>query len=287
MKKLIVFAIVIICIGIMYIMPHSILSPGELVEGHQKLNNDCFACHKAFWGIDKDKCIGCHKLSEIGNDTSLTHDSLANKGKILFHQNFKNQDCSICHADHKGLKPLIVNDFNHKILNATVIKNCIACHKKPNDNLHVQLSASCSDCHNTQGWKNSVVFNHDVLKDVDKNNCISCHKKPTNSSHSIFKDNCDKCHTTSKWVPSTFDHSSHFQLDEHHNAKCDVCHTNNNFSGYTCYGCHEHSENNISNKHNKHGINNFTDCVKCHKSGNEREEGEHGNSTDGEEHSED
>ncbi len=333
MKKLIVFAIVIICIGLVYKLPHSMLSPGELVEGHQKLNNDCFACHEPFWGIDNDKCIGCHQLSEIGKDTTPSHDTVANKVTILFHQNLKNQDCSLCHSDHKGLKSKKANGFNHEILNTAILNkcinchakpadsvhqhvsasctnchstkgwknsvvfnhnmiegvdknNCIGCHKKPTGNLHEQLSVSCKDCHNTKGWKNSVVFNHNMLKGVDKNNCISCHKKPNDASHSSFKDNCDKCHTTSQWKPSTFDHFSYFSLDEHHNAQCNVCHTNNNFSAYTCYGCHEHSESNISGEHNEHGIYNLTQCAKCHKSGSEHEGGEHENKG-GERHGDD
>lgn len=256
------------------------LSPGELVEGHQKLNNDCFACHKAFWGIDKDKCLTCHKPSEIGKNNSQVQDTLANK--ILFHQNLKNQDCSLCHSEHKGFKAIKANGFNHEILNTTDINNCSGCHTKPTDIVHKQVSNICNNCHNVKGWKNAVVFNHAEIKGADKKNCASCHKKPTDASHNLFKDDCNKCHTTSKWNPSTFDHSSHFQLDEHHNAKCEVCHSKNNFSIYTCYGCHEHSESNLLHKHNKHGINNFTDCIKCHKSGNENEEGDHGNSEGGE-----
>ena len=70
MKKAIVFGIMIVCIGLMYWFPHSTISPGELVEGHQNLNSDCFACHTAFKGISNEKCISCHKLSDIGKDTT-------------------------------------------------------------------------------------------------------------------------------------------------------------------------------------------------------------------------
>jgi len=70
-------------------------------------------------------------------------------------------------------------------------------------------------------------------------------------------------------VPSTFNHSSYFELDRNHNASCVTCHINNNFETYTCYSFHEHSEANIRSEHLEEGIRNFQDCVSCYKSGNE------------------
>jgi len=279
MKKVIVLGIIVVCIGLMYQYPHVMLNPGELVEGHQKLNEKCLSCHKPFWGISNDKCISCHKLSEIGKDTLHINDTIKNKEKFLFHQNLANQECASCHTDHKGVKPdMPLSSFPHELLSETVISKCSGCHNKPSDNIHQQISVSCNNCHNTKGWKSSVVFNHDMIQGTDKNNCASCHQKPNDSYHNLFKDNCNKCHSTSKWVPSSFDHSAYFQLAEDHNAKCNTCHTNNNFSTYTCYGCHEHSQNKIMEEHNKHGINNFSNCASCHRSGNEHDEKRNGNS---------
>ena len=277
MKKIIIFGIVIVCIGLMYQYPHAMLNPGELVDGHQKLNDKCLACHNPFWGISNDKCISCHKLSEIGNDTLMLNDNT--KEKTLFHQNLSDQKCTSCHTDHKGIKPeYSLSSFNHEILNTTEINKCNSCHANPADNLHKQLTTACNNCHNTNGWKSSVTFNHDMIQGEAKNNCASCHKIPDDSFHQQVKDNCDKCHTTSKWKPSTFDHSTYFQLDENHNAKCNTCHSNNNFSIYTCYGCHEHSERNIQQEHNEEGIFNFTNCTSCHKSSNEHDIIMNGNS---------
>src|SRR6188768_370309 len=69
MKKLIVLGIAIGCIVLMYHFPHAMLNPGELVDGHQKLNENCLACHNPFWGISNEKCITCHKLADIGKDS--------------------------------------------------------------------------------------------------------------------------------------------------------------------------------------------------------------------------
>jgi hypothetical protein len=96
-------------------------------------------------------------------------------------------------------------------------------------------------------------------------------QKTKDNFHNIIKDNCDKCHSTSKWMPSTFDHSVYFILDQNHNTTCNTCHSNNNYNSFTCYGCHEHSESKIIAEHNEEGIYNISNCISCHKSGNEHD----------------
>ncbi len=276
MKKLITYGIIGLCILLAYLYPHAMLSPGELTEGHQKLNNNCTTCHNPFWGIANDKCIACHKLADIGKPRAGATDSSSAK-KILFHQNFTNQACTVCHTDHKGrITPSSVGMFKHELLGETVVSQCITCHSKPADKIHAQIEGACSSCHSFKGWKSGVSFNHDMIQGKDKNNCAVCHQKPANAYHQQIKDNCDKCHNQSKWVPSTFDHSSYFVLNNNHNTTCATCHTTSNYAVYTCYGCHEHSESRISSKHLEEGIQNFSNCIACHKSGSEHEGGEHG-----------
>lgn len=266
MKKLIVLGIVAVCIILMYQFPHVMLNPGELVEGHQKLNNKCLDCHNPFWGISNEKCISCHKLSDIGKDTIISSQDKAKSEDVLFHQHFSNQKCTSCHIDHKGMKPEIsLSSFNHDMLPATTINNCNKCHGQPSDLLHKQLTGNCSNCHNTKGWIDAVTFNHDMIKEIAKTNCVSCHKIPDDNFHKQTKENCDKCHSISKWKPSTFDHSAYFLLDNDHNVECNTCHSGNNYSIYTCYSCHEHSERKILEEHNEHGIYNFTNCASCHR----------------------
>ncbi|MBK9636842.1 MAG: class III cytochrome C family protein [Bacteroidetes bacterium] len=272
MKKLIVLGFAIACIIFMNQFPHVMLNPGDLVEAHQNINNKCLACHDPFSGISNDKCISCHKLSSIGMDTLLVNESNVTNEKVLFHQHLSNQKCTACHTEHKGEKPeMSLSSFNHDMLPSTVISKCNSCHSQPSNQLHKQVTTNCKNCHNTEGWKSSVSFNHDMIIGADKNNCASCHIKPSDTFHQQIKENCDKCHSTNQWKPSTFDHSTYFQLDENHNAKCNTCHTNNNFSAFTCYGCHEHSESNIREEHHENGIYNYSNCATCHKSGNEHD----------------
>lgn len=165
--------------------PHTMLSPGDLVEGHQKLKNDCFACHAPFGGIANDQCIACHQLSEIGKDTANLNGTVSGKAKILFHQNLSSQSCMACHTDHDGINAKMpFNGFKHTLLAETVINDCVSCHAKPTDKLHGQLTSTCKSCHNTDGWK-GVKFDHDMLAAADKNNCASCHQSPSDHLHSL------------------------------------------------------------------------------------------------------
>lgn len=274
MKKLIFLLVAIVSIGITYKYSNAMINPGKLVAGHQNLSNKCMSCHQPLKGISSEKCIVCHKLSEIEKDTLNGNDSISKNKKILFHQGLVNQDCTACHSDHKGIKPSIsISKFEHGLLSETITNNCVSCHKQPVNELHNQLSTNCNSCHNTSNWKLAGNFNHNMIKGTDTNNCKSCHQSPKDTFHNSLgvNSNCKECHSTNKWLPSTFNHASFFQLDRNHNTNCTTCHTNNILTEYTCYGCHEHSLSRISGKHLEEGINNFKDCVSCHKSANEHD----------------
>jgi len=264
MKKLVIILSIGLAIFLIVQFPHATINPGQLLEGHQSLNNKCLSCHKAFSGIVNEKCISCHILNDIGKNKK------GKQNKPLFHQELSKQACSSCHTEHQGINPEhTLSGFKHELLSTSIINNCNSCHNKPADNLHTQVSANCNSCHQTQSWKGSNAFNHEVL--LNKSNCASCHQKPKDNFHKIINDSCNKCHSTSKWVPSTFDHSAYFTLDQHHNTNCNTCHTKNNYSSFTCYGCHEHSESKIIAEHNEEGIYNISNCTSCHKSGNEHD----------------
>ncbi|MBK8981615.1 MAG: class III cytochrome C family protein [Ignavibacteria bacterium] len=269
MNKVIIIALTALCVWLVYEYPHAMINPGDLVEGHQKLKENCLSCHKPFWGIESDKCTDCHKLENIGKDTLNITGISEDKQKKLFHQYLSEQKCASCHTDHAGLNAGISMRFDHELLTETILNQCVNCHNKLSDNIHKNLSSDCSKCHQTKGWKSDVLFNHEMINADEKNNCVSCHVQPDDSFHSMIKDNCNKCHGTVKWTPSTFNHSNFFILDKDHNTKCITCHTNNNLSSYTCYGCHEHSVNNIMDEHREEGISSIDDCVSCHKSADE------------------
>lgn len=266
MKKLYVIAITIVVIGLMYAYPHVMLNPGDLVTGHQNVRSDCFACHKPFWGISNEKCISCHKVSEIVSNKT---DSTRTK-KILFHKSLTDQECSSCHTDHNGINPLnSISKFSHELVTGDLINNCNSCHEIPADNRHIKYKTECKSCHTTKKWSEIDNFKHEYILDNELNNCTSCHNNPGDELHSGISENCRVCHSTVKWKPSTFDHSVKFILDSDHNTKCNTCHADNNFKSYTCYSCHEHSPAKIADEHIEEGINNFENCVSCHKSANE------------------
>jgi hypothetical protein len=265
---IIVFVITVSHLVLLYVYPHAMISPGELVKGHQSITNKCNSCHEPFMGIPNEKCITCHKLAEIG----MSNDTISQVNKVPFHIYLKNEKCTSCHSDHSGVKPASsYNGFRHDLLSETEKSQCVSCHNKPPGNLHMQLSSGCVNCHTTDGWKSFVHFDHDLLRGIDKNNCASCHKVPDDNFHGSFKDNCSKCHNTEKWAPFTLEHSKYFILDQNHSAQCNICHIKYNFKNYTCYGCHEHSEGNLKAEHNEEGIYNLNGCLTCHKSGNKHE----------------
>ncbi len=276
MKRSILLLMILSCIYALFQFPYLMVNPGELLEGHKKIKDDCNACHTFFKGLPSEKCIACHKLSEIGiSPDSSSGRSGKNRKNILFHQQLAGQECISCHTDHEGTKPgTSIRNFSHEALARAVKLNCAGCHASRQDSLHTLLSKDCGQCHQTSGWK-PANFDHAMLKG-SITNCLSCHRKPTDSYHDPLNDDCIQCHRTEKWKPSTFEHSKYFALDNNHNAECKICHFASDFRSYTCYGCHEHSENRIAGKHNEEGIYNFGNCVSCHRSGNEHEiEGSH------------
>lgn len=259
------FGIMSVFVSLMFLFPHIMINPGELVKGHQDLNKKCISCHKPFSGTPNDRCIACHALDEIGKKA----DSATTK-KTGFHAFLENQPCYGCHTEHKGFEPDSTNlTFSHALLDHQIVNKCGSCHDNPADSLHTKFTAECSKCHTTEGWKSSAHFDHELIVLTDKNNCSSCHKSPEDTFHGTLKDECSKCHSTQQWKPSTFDHSTYFVLDEEHNTDCKTCHQNNDYSQYTCFGCHEHTENNILEEHDEEGITDLNDCARCHKSADE------------------
>lgn len=280
MRKSLALLLTMICIYALFRYPYHMVNPGEIIKGHQKIKADCSACHTFFKGVSSEKCIVCHKVSEIGLLSKIKIDSTAKLKNILFHQHLIGQKCTPCHSDHKGINPDAgISVFSHDMLDAALKNECSNCHTASSE-IHTLFSKDCGKCHNTTAWKKTN-FNHSMLQ-VSAENCSRCHQEPDKAYHNQFGSNCLQCHNTNKWVPSTFDHSKYFQLDEKHNAGCTACHTDNKYKTYTCYGCHEHTQSNMFEKHNEHGIKNFNNCVACHKSANEHDI-EGGENSDGKE----
>lgn len=141
---------------------------------------------------------------------------------------------------------------------------------------HQQLTtADCVACHSDhQGvipFRSANSFSHQLLTSSIQQECSSCHTAPADQIHSKTKENCSACHTEESWSSSNFDHQEYFRFDRYHAAECDICHTSNDYTQYTCYGCHEHSEWNVRSEHLEEGIRDYEVCVECHRSGDEHE----------------
>lgn len=284
MKTIITVSVLLVAGLAMYFFPHILLNPGQLVEGHQKIRESCTSCHTPFWGIDSDKCISCHKISEIGSKSPNQADSGIFERTLTLHKNLGSQSCTSCHSDHKGKKPdRSIMHFDHQIVSKVGTATCSNCHNKPQDNIHKLVGSDCNKCHSTEKWNGAGQFNHSMIQGKDSNNCISCHKTPTDNLHQQSSGACLSCHNTTKWLPANFEHNKYFRFDSNHPSDCKSCHQSSNFKEYTCYNCHAHSQSRVENKHERHGISNFNNCVRCHKSGNEHDmeggegdgEGEH------------
>ncbi len=185
-------------------------------------------------------------------------------------------DCFACHSPWRG----------------AASSRCIACHALPDIGLrtskgtplvartvkvafHQELTEqNCMACHSDhEGPKltqrSRKPFSHALLRATTREQCVGCHKAPADNLHRRVQDNCKLCHSQDRWKPATLDHAKLFVLDRDHNAKCATCHTNNDYSRYTCYGCHEHRQEEIRRKHQEEGIRNFENCVECHLSADE------------------
>jgi Cytochrome c7 and related cytochrome c len=224
----------------------SILSPGKLIQGHVKVDDDCAACHVKFDRNAQDGlCTTCHK--EVGADM---------RNRAGYHGRIKPQACRSCHTDHKGREAKIVEfdpkQFDHaqsdfalrgahlktecnkchvagkKYREAAV--DCLSCHRK--EDVHKgSLGAKCADCHTEVNWKETKI-DHDKTRfpltgkhvdtkcaDCHKDDryketprtCVACHRKDDNGKRGHkgqFGEKCESCHGTKAWKPSTFNHDT-------------------------------------------------------------------------------
>lgn len=165
--------------------------------------------------------------------------------------------CIECHAvADVGLKttkgvPIASGTVKGSFHQELIEQDCMACHS---DHRGPKLTR-----------RSRKPFSHDLLKVAVRDTCSSCHAAPKDSVHRGLKLECSKCHESKAWKPATFDHDKYFVLDRDHEATCETCHKNNDYSPYTCYGCHEHSQATVRAEHLEEGIRDFENCVECHR----------------------
>jgi hypothetical protein len=182
-------------------------------------------------------------------------------------------DCFSCHVPLRGASAALCMDC-HAVadigLRTTAGKPIVKTQVKAA--FHQQLQEkNCMACHTDHTGPRLVhqsrkTFSHALLLPATQQRCENCHKPPPDAMHRQISGNCEQCHKPTAWTPARFDHSELFALEGEHNASCVTCHTNNDYSKYTCYGCHEHQPAQIRAKHLDEGIRNFENCVACHRS---------------------
>ncbi|MBP9087655.1 MAG: hypothetical protein KBG15_16150 [Kofleriaceae bacterium] len=278
------YIIVVNLLGLLalaFLYPSAMLSPGDLMPVHAELADKCLASHAPFRGAVADRCIKCHAVTDIGirttRGTTVTP-ATAPASTATFHQQLSEHNCIACHSDHT---PLTQRHFSHGLLRPATRDNCVSCHTAPSNDLHRNLGANCKQCHTTEHWT-PATFDHALLPAATLARCESCHSAPPDNFHLQITAACTQCHSPAGWKPSTFNHDRYFVLDRDHNTTCATCHSNNDFTRYTCFGCHEHTPANIRAEHEEEGIRNFDNCVSCHRSPDD-EGGDRGDNRDGDE----
>ncbi len=276
MRNLFVMIFLLAAYGALVVwIPEVTVSPGDVIEGHEKIANDCTECHSPFRGTPAAKCIACHELEAIGLATTAGVPVAAAEGEPPFHQALIEPACVRCHSDHRGAeRPGASISFTHELVRNDVLSTCASCHgaSTPKDDLHRQAGDDCGSCHGFEAWI-PATFEHETLPAERQKACVSCHgaSTPKDDLHRQAGDDCGSCHGFEAWTPATFEHERHFRFDRHHPAsKCQSCHPST-LDQYTCYGCHEHSARGIAREHREEGITEFEDCVECHRSGDEHE----------------
>jgi len=268
MKKVILLNLVII-IFLLFAYPQLMISPGQLIEGHQDLTTDCFACHTLGVGSPPSKCIGCHTVAKIGKVTTKGQPVKKKAIAVPFHQELLEQDCVACHSDHRGVKIYrVIKQFSHELVIKSARQDCDNCHQNPRDPLHQKLTMNCGQCHTQEQWK-PATFKHALLTAAVRKVCEDCHQVPEDTLHQKIVGNCAQCHREDQWSPATFEHDQYFVLDNDHDADCVTCHEDNDYQKYTCYGCHDHTPENMREKHYEEGIQDYENCAECHRSADE------------------
>jgi hypothetical protein len=279
----------------------------KLTGQHQAV--DCKSCHQTLkFQEAKSECASCHTdmhSNTLGPDCARCHDTkswiIANTRSMHQMSRFPLQgnhavvDCAACHKSSTNLQfePLGVE--------------CVNCHRndylatKAPNHQQSSYSTNCIECHGVKatGWT-TTSFEHGFfpLTEGHQINCIECHKtgsyqkisnecvtchqknynSTTNPNHQQtgFSTSCAECHTTSPgWSPSNFIKHDALYFPIYSGAhkgewnNCTDCHTNNNYSSFSCTNCHEHSQSKMDDEHK--GLSGYSyknnSCYGCHPQG--------------------
>lgn len=182
MKRAIWIGLALLLAGIIYLSfarPQEMVSSGDLIPAHSKLQSDCFACHAPFQGASPKRCTTCHVIADIGMRTTKGVQIPQGRQSRAFHQALTEPNCMACHSDHP--KPALAKantvKFDHALLKTDARAKCQTCHEPPQDKLHQGQASVCSTCHQSSAWK-PATFDHSRFFTLDRNHntsCTTCH----------------------------------------------------------------------------------------------------------------
>lgn len=213
------------------------IMPGEVVESHAKVEQDCGKCHKRFdRAAQPGLCQDCHK--DIGADV---------RTRTRLHGRLEDNACSRCHTEHKGrranIAPLDKKTFDHDRTGFRL------------SGAHREIGTKCEGCH-----KPKVRF-----RDTPKL-CNDCHRKTDQEKghKGHLGTRCETCHNDKSWKEARFDHEkTKFPLagGKHAEVKCKDCHADLTYrkTPQTCNGCHRKLDDEKGHK-GRYG----TKCESCH-----------------------
>ena len=208
-----------------------ILSPGDLVKGHSKIESECTKCHKRFdKAAQTGLCKDCHK--DVAKDINEKHG---------YHGRIKEQkECKECHPEHKGRDARIA-EFDTKKFDHTQTDFLLK-------DKHLDEKVKCKDCHlSGKKYRDAPII------------CNGCHKKDDKHKGGLGTD-CAKCHVEKDWKTTKFDHdkTDYKLLGKHVDVKCLSCHIGNKYKDTPkqCDSCHK--------KDDKHKGNFGPKCETCH-----------------------
>jgi hypothetical protein len=273
--------------------------PLSTLEGgtHPVTTSECGYCHTTvtFKGGYPDHtgpevigpgitCDSCH----------IPNGSGPGMGQSIGHP-ITNVDCATCHSVLSF--KMFGGIFNHQVVDPTV-QSCESCHndstsinapaKSSAVPTHVDTSADCGSCHNTESFTPSFGFDHDGVVD----NCQTCHGNnspvppqvtatgkplaipliyahmPTNPDNpgTASDQDCGDCHTPGTFSTGTYDHAGV-------TSGCNSCHNNVIGVGQLlnhiptildqdCADCHNTTD--FADVTFDHSSTNTSNCLACH-----------------------
>lgn len=162
------------------------VSPGELSQGHAKLEDDCAACHTTIKGVDAGKCIVCHADNK----------AVLQRQPSAFHADI--DSCAACHLEHQGRVPRTAQ-MDHVALARIGLRQ-------------IQDAAAMSDQEREAlvAWvqeSNAAPHAPQLEHEESLLNCVTCHQ--TKDRHrGLFGNDCAQCHVTAKWTITEYRHPS-------------------------------------------------------------------------------